>query len=404
MSSEPGQSMPAQWIELSPLSTCSSSRPRPSQTGPPPTRSPVPRSRSPSVSPSHAPTMQKAETQVVNIKKPDTRKKNLPSPHAVNKSRIKSALMLNRLSRAKKREHGLTQKMTDIKQGKEKGRQKIEELRTRQEQARLTREEQESLFENARKAFEEAQAKYQAEQDSLSHTQEVVESFCTTIGDEEDSVARFSSDERDIAKEIESLREQAARQAEFLDVKPFDLTVLAKHSVTHPAFHTKLVKIAQGAATHTARRDVKAKLFDTLTGATADEFKALAKKILSAQKEMAGGTGAERPLEARPSHSIDTSSHALKRKASSSRPKNTSKSPDDLGLNKQHSSDSGSDIPVRLRRPTKRPQPARKSKQQPNGGESNVEVSPRRPKTPPRRLKTLKARRSLVSRSNALSG
>lgn len=343
----------------------------PSQTVSASSSLPVPASGSSSVLPGHSSSTQLAEPHVSDTKAPVTPKEVLPEPKPHLESQARAAYIRSRLHRAKKKKHDLHQKLADVKQEEEQARMTIERLRILQEQAELAQQKQQSALETARKASEEARAEYKAQQDGLNRTRSVVDSFFKSIGREENSVSRCKSNEEDIAKQIEDLeaaRVQATRQAEVLDLKPFEVATLSKYASSNMTFHNKLVRMTQGTATEVMCRDIKSEVLDALTSVTKDELADLAHKVLSAAEGSDRDTAAGKGLETPSSRSKnDASSGSRKRKAQSptlsdiesllqtSDDESSDQSSDDESS--EQSSESESDSPIRPR--TRRGRPAR---------------------------------------------
>ncbi|KAK4941741.1 hypothetical protein LTR10_018345 [Elasticomyces elasticus] len=308
-----------------------------SQTVPASSSSRVPTPNARPVLPSSSPAIQQAIPQVADTRGPESPKEQLSEATLTIGSQLRPLFLQSRLQKAKTRKDELSQSLADVKREAEKTDQKLEELRACQEQARVAQQERESAIEKARRALQEAQEKYEGEVDSLSRTQDVVKDFSTTIRTEEERISRCRSNEEDIADEIESIereREQAARQAEILNLTDFEINTLGKHAASNTAFYDKLVRAAEGTATDVMCRDIKSKLFETLTSVTEDELGRLARGFLAVTEKLVPGSAAEKGVKAPLDHNLSTTAGTRKRKAHSLYPNTIAGS--------QHSSDSES--------------------------------------------------------------
>ncbi|KAK5241635.1 hypothetical protein LTR40_009366 [Exophiala xenobiotica] len=154
-----------------------------------------------------------------------------------SESRLKSSYVQTRLDGFKKREAELNQKMAVTKQKEGSKRHRIAELRNEQEQVKSLHAGEETAFENARKAFEEARTRLNNE----------LEDCTESIKEEEKSVAELQANQGRIEQEIRELQtvqDQAARQAEILDLKAFEISALVEHAQSNKAFLAKLSGIA----------------------------------------------------------------------------------------------------------------------------------------------------------------
>lgn len=249
---------------------------------------PAATSSSPSNLRSHCAATQVADPHWVNTRGPVTTNEVLSQPRPSNESQIRSAYIGSRLRKASRRKHDLYRRLADIKQREEQARSGLEELRCQQDQARLAQQKEERILEARRQGLEEAQAKYQAQQHSLKRTQDVVDDYSDSIQRQEDSVSCHRSHKEDVVEEIADLepeQAQAARQADVLDLKSFEMTTLAKHAISNRAFFSKLDRMAHGTATEVMCRDIKSEVLDALTNVTKDELTDLVKRVLSKAEE-----------------------------------------------------------------------------------------------------------------------
>ncbi|KAK7905829.1 hypothetical protein LTR67_000553 [Exophiala xenobiotica] len=195
-----------------------------------------------------------------------------------SESRLKSSYVQTRLDGFKKREAVLNQKMAVTKQKEGSRRHRIAELRIEQEQVKLLHAGEETAFENARKAFEEARTRLNSKECTLKRVQDELEDCTESIKEEEKSVAELQANQGRIEQEIRELQavqDQAARQAEILDLKAFEISALVEHAQSNKAFLAKLSRIAQGTGTETMYKDLQSELWAKSTGASTTELKTL---------------------------------------------------------------------------------------------------------------------------------
>jgi hypothetical protein len=165
--------------------------------------------------------------------------------------------------------------MAVTKQKEGSRRHRIAELRSEQEQVKSLHTGEEIAFENARKAFEEARARLNSKECTLKRVQDELEDCTASIKEEEKSVAGLQANQSRIEQEIRKLRtvqDQAARQAEILDLKAFEISALVEHAQSNKAFLAKLNRIAQGTGTETMCKDLRSELWAKSTGVSVEEL------------------------------------------------------------------------------------------------------------------------------------
>ncbi|KIW60504.1 hypothetical protein PV05_00718 [Exophiala xenobiotica] len=200
---------------------------------------------------------------------------DVTASNSSSESRLKSSYIQTRLDRSKKRQDDLNQKMAEAKQKEGNSRRQIEELRNKQEQVKSRHSGEETAFENARKEFEAARARLNSKEDALQRVQDEIENYAKSIKEEEKSVADSQANQGRIdheIRELHAMQGRAARQAEVLDLRAFEISALVEHAHSNKGFLAKLNRIAQGTATETMYKDLQSELWAKSTGASKEEL------------------------------------------------------------------------------------------------------------------------------------
>ncbi|KAJ9613404.1 hypothetical protein H2200_003346 [Cladophialophora chaetospira] len=205
-------------------------------------------------------------------------------------SERKSPYFHSRMSKIKQQQSETRDTLASQKETLAKFEQKVSDLSSAQETQQKTLADEEKQLEETRSELTRAQLRRQAAMNTVDNTKASINSRKEKITKFEKALQATQSKveelETKLAREDGIAEAEAARQAELLDLKSFEIDALAKHAHGDSEFLDKLLRVSKSTATVPMQRYAKADIFEVLTRISKEEFAAMASGILERRQKM----------------------------------------------------------------------------------------------------------------------